>query len=294
MTPDTTPDTTDTTALRARVDEPADALVASGGPSGDGDPVVSVWLGDLEGRVYVERDADVPHYAASTMKLPLLVAALRRHESGELDLDQQVPVHNRFASAADGSPFSLDQAEDQDDDTWAALGGQRSLRSLAEHMTVKSGNLATNLVLEHVGAGAVAEVLSHAGASTTTVLTRGIEDAVAREAGLDNLVTAADLGLVLRGVAARTLARPDTCAGIEAVLARQEHRSGVPAGLPAGTYVANKTGWVDGITHDVALVRPDDRPPYVLVVLTTLDLAEAEAHKLIADVSRTVWEGWQG
>ena len=281
------------TGLRARLDELADALIARGGPAvRDGGPVVSVWLGDLDGRVIVERDADVPHYAASTMKLPLLVAALRRHESGELDLDHPVPVHNRFASAADGSAFSLDRADDQDDETWAALGEQRTLRTLAEHMTVKSGNLATNLVLEHVGAGAVAEVLSDAGASPTTVLTRGIEDAVAREAGLDNLVTAADLGLVLRGVAARTLAPEGTCAEIESVLARQEHRDGVPAGLPPGTYVANKTGWVDGVTHDVALVRPDGRPAYVLVVLTTVDVSEDDAHRCIAGISRAVWDCW--
>ena len=271
------------TGLRARIDELADALIARGGPAvRDGGPVVSVWLGDLDGRVIVERDADVPHYAASTMKLPLLVAALRRHESGELDLDHPVPVHNRFASAADGSAFSLDRADDQDDETWAALGEQRTLRTLAEHMTVKSGNLATNLVLEHVGAGAVAEVLSDAGASPTTVLTRGIEDAVAREAGLDNLVTAEDLGRVLCRV------RPS----VEEVLARQEHRDGIPAGLPEGTYVANKTGWVDGVTHDVALVRPDGRPAYVLVVLTTVDVSEDDAHRCIAGISRAVWDCW--
>ncbi len=271
------------TGLRARLDELADALIARGGPAvRDGGPVVSVWLGDLDGRVIVERDADVPHYAASTMKLPLLVAALRRHESGELDLDHPVPVHNRFASAADGSAFSLDRADDQDDETWAALGEQRTLRTLAEHMTVKSGNLATNLVLEHVGAGAVAEVLSDAGASPTTVLTRGIEDAVAREAGLDNLVTAEDLGRVLCRV------RPS----VEEVLARQEHRDGIPAGLPEGTYVANKTGWVDGVTHDVALVRPDGRPAYVLVVLTTVDVSEDDAHRCIAGISRAVWDCW--
>lgn len=271
------------TGLRARVDEMADALIARGGPSvRDESSVVSVWLGDLDGRVQVERDADVPHYAASTMKLPLLVAAHRRHDSGELDLDQPVLVHNKFASAADGSSFSLDQAEDQDDETWAAIGEQRSLRTLAEHMTVKSGNLATNLVLERVGAGAVAEVLSDAGASPTTVLTRGIEDAVAREAGLDNLVTAEDLGRVMCRVRS----------GVEEILARQEHRDGIPAGLPEGTYVANKTGWVDGVTHDVALVRPDGLPPYVLVVLTTVDVPEDAAHRCIADISRAVWDCW--
>ena len=272
-------------SVAARVDALASELVARSGPdTPGGTPVLSVWLGDLDGGVHLSREADEPHYAASTMKLPLLVAAHRLHERGDLDLDHEVPVHNRFASASDGSPFSLDQGDDQDDDTWAAVGHERPLRTLVEHMTVKSGNLATNLVLERVGAGAVADVLVDAGASAATVLPRGIEDAMAREAGLDNLVTAEDLGAVLRGVG------PD----VEAVLARQEHRGSIPAGLPEGTYVANKTGWVDGITHDVALVRPDGRPPYVLVVLTTVDVQEEVAAAFIADVSRVVWEGWEG
>jgi beta-lactamase class A len=280
-------------AVPGRVDALLAAAVEGAGPDGRrGAPVVSVWLGDLDGGVHLRRRDDVAHYAASTMKLPLLVAAHRLHAGGDLDLDRSVDVHNRFASAADGSPYSLDQGDDQDDETWAAVGGARSLRFLAEHATTHSGNLATNLLLERVGAGAVAEVLGDAGCSDTTVLPRGIEDAAAREAGLDNVVTAADLGLVLRGVAARTLAPAGTCAEIEAVLARQEHRDGVPAGLPPGTYTANKTGWVDGVSHDVALVRPEGRPAYVLVVLTTVDLPEETASALIADVSRTVWEGW--
>jgi beta-lactamase class A len=77
------------------------------------------------------------------------------------------------------------------------------------------------------------------------------------------------------------------------VLARQEHRDGIPAGLPAGTYVANKTGWVDGVTHDVALVRPDGRPAYVLVVLTTVDVSEDDGQSFIAGLSRIVWEAMQ-
>ena len=253
---------------------------------------VSLWLGTVAGATVLAREADAVHYSASTMKLPLLVAAYRRHERGELDLDAEVRVHNEFASALDGSPFSMEQSDDQDDETWDRIGTTCSLRVLARHAGVKSGNLATNLLLEHVGAGAVADVLLDAGCSPATVLPRGIEDAPAREAGLDNLVTAGDLGLVMCGIASATLAGPDTCAQVEDVLAAQEHRDQIPAGLPAGTRVANKTGWVDGILHDVALVRPEDRPPYVLAVCTTADVPEDVATRLIADVSRLVWEGW--
>ena len=252
---------------------------------------VSVWYGGLTGPPSYARDEHVPHYAASTMKLPLLVAAYRCSERGELDLDATLPVHNLFRSAADGSPFRLDRNDDQDDETWELVGGHATLRELALRSIVKSGNLATNLVLEQVGTEEVAEVLKTAGCSPDTVVQRGIEDAAAREAGLDNVVTAADLALVMRGIAARSLATEQTCIEVERVVSQQEHRDKIPAGLPTDTYVANKTGWVDGVAHDVALVRPERGEPYVLVVCTSVDTPEVEASALIAGISRLIWEG---
>lgn len=260
---------------------------------GAGEPLssgtVSVWLGEIDGSLRAGRDEDAAHYAASTMKLPLVAAAFRLHEHGLLDLDAAVPVHNCFRSAGDGSVFSLHQDDDQDDETWALMGSTATLRRLALHAVVKSGNLATNLVLEHVGPAAVAAVLQDAGCSSSTSLPRGIGDAEARRMGLDNLVTAHDLGRVLAGVGARTLAGSSTCEQIEEVLSRQEHRDKIPAGLPQGTYVANKTGWVSGVSHDAALVRPGDAAPYILVVCVTADLAEAKAAELIAEISSLAW-----
>ena len=254
--------------------------------------LVSVWLGGLDGRRVYARREHATHYAASTMKLPLLVAAYRRHERGEIDLDRQVVVHNRFRSVSDGSASSLDQGDDQDDGTWSRIGRTMSLRALARHATVLSGNLATNLLLEQVGTDEVAAVLADAGCSARTRLPRGIEDSAARRAGLDNLVTAADLALVLCGVAGRRLAGARTCHDVEEVLAGQQHREQVPAGLPEGTYVANKTGWVDGVAHDVALVRPDTAPPYVVALCTTAPASEETQYTLNAAISAAAGERW--
>jgi beta-lactamase class A len=263
------------------------ALVATRLPAG---ARVSVWAGEPGGPAWFEREADTRHYAASTMKLPLLVAAYRLAERGALDLDRTVPAHNEHRSTHDGSVFSLDREDDQDDETWDALGSQVELRTLARRAVVRSGNLATDLLLEHVGTSEVAAVLRDAGCSPATVLPRGIGDATAREHGLDNLVTAADLARVIGGVATRTLAARGTCEAVEGVLAAQEHRDQVPAGLPPDTYVANKTGWVDGVAHDVALVRPDHGAPYVLAVCTTAEADEQTLYAVNAAVSRAVWE----
>jgi beta-lactamase class A len=252
---------------------------------------VSVWLGDLAGTPRFVHRALAAHYAASTMKLPLVVAVYRRVVRGELDLDEAYPVHNDFISVLDGSTFHIDGSDDQDPETWAAIGSTRTLRELAEHAITHSSNLATNLLIEIVGLDEVAEVLRIVGCSPAMVVARGIEDAVAREAGVTNTVTAADLGLVMAAVGRReeALGGAAVLEPVEQILSRQVHVDQIPAGLPDGTPTASKSGWIPGVSHDVALVRPAGEEPFVLAVCTTVDLSEAGGAALVAGIAHDVW-----
>ncbi|MEO6996660.1 MAG: serine hydrolase [Terracoccus sp.] len=270
----------------AALEQRLDALSAESDKS-----IVSVWLADLSGHARYAYHADVAHYAASTMKLPLVLAFQGGVVSGRLDPEQAVPVHNAFRSVADGSVFSLDLADDQDPDTWAAIGSPRTAAQLAEHAITHSGNLATNLLLDLVGREAVAAVLAAVGCSPTTIVARGIEDAVARERGISNLVTAADLGLLMAAVGRRepALGGAAVCGPVEAILRRQLHVDQIPAGLPPGLPTASKSGWVPGVSHDAALVWPADRPPFVLVICTTIDRSESDAAALVASIASQVW-----
>ena len=252
---------------------------------------VSVWLGDLSGQARYARQADFGHYAASTMKLPLVLAFQRQVVSGALDPERAVAVHNAFRSVADGSVFSLDPSDDQDPDTWASIGSSRTVAQLAEHAITHSGNLATNLLLDLVGRDEVAAVLADVGCSPTTVVGRGIEDAVARENGISNTVTAADLGLLLAAVGRRepALGGEAVCGPVEAILRRQRHVDQIPAGLPPGIPTASKSGWVPGVSHDAALIWPPGRPSVVLVICTTIDRDEQDAAALVASIASEVW-----
>ncbi|MER6754628.1 serine hydrolase [Micromonospora echinofusca] len=248
------------------------------------------------------RHADTTHYAASTMKAAVLVALHRAAEAGTLDLDAPVPVRNEFDSALPGAPrFSCARHYDNDEAVWERVGADGTLRWLAHRMIVRSSNLATNLVIDHVGLPAVARVWDLAGARHS-VTGRGIEDFAAREAGVTNLVTAADLAALLGALAAGAdrpgpLASPAGCAAMLDVLFAQEHREDLAAGLPEGTRIAHKNGWVRGVRHGAGVVFPDDAPPYAVVVCTTTDLADGgpsgeeddDACRLIARVSAAAW-----
>lgn len=250
---------------------------------------VSVWCGRLAAPAAYTRLADSTHYAASTMKVAVLAAAYRLGDAGTLDLDAGVPVHAEFASAAgDGSSFTMKHGYDNDDQVWDRLGGAAPLRWLLRRMVVRSSNLATNLVLERTGTGPVNDAWRAAGATRATT-GRGIEDYAAGRAGRDNLVTAADLARLLTAIATGTLASSTACEQMLNVLLSQEFTEDLAAGLPPGTRIAHKNGWVDNIRHGVGVVYPADAPPYTIAVCTTTDLPADDATRLVASISAAAW-----
>jgi beta-lactamase class A len=125
------------------------------------------------------------------------------------------------------------------------------------------------------------------------VTRRGIEDYAARDAGLDNLVTPADLAALFNAIELGAAASASSCAEMLDVLAAQEHRVDLAAGLPDGVRIAHKNGWIPGARHSVGLVYADDAPPYVIAVCTSGDPASYDdeaACELIARLSTAAWE----
>jgi len=247
---------------------------------------VSVWCGGLSGVPDYARLATTSHLAASTIKVALLVAAYRQADAGVLNLDTEVAVHDDFASVVSGR-FVMDHGYDNDDEPWDRLGQTASLRWLARRMIVRSSNLATDLVLEHVGYDAVAAAVAECGAVGTD-LRKPICDDVASERGIVNTATAAGLAALFGALANATAASPRACAEMLDLLRAQEYLEGIAAGLPAGTGVASKGGWIDEARHDAALIEPADAAPYLLVVCTS-GLADDASLTIIRDLAAASW-----
>lgn len=248
-------------------------------------------MGAPDGTAWLSRDADRTHPAASTMKLPVLVALHAQAAAGQLDLDASVPVSASTPSAVPGAQVTVTQDYDNDDQPWERLGEMASLRWLSERAIVRSSNLATNQLLQHVGLPAVARVLASAGATHSHVR-RGIQDVASLRAApqAGNDVTAADLAALLRSLATGRLLPPGATEEVLHLLSQVEDNDAIPAGLPAGTWCAHKPGWIEGACHDAALVRPTGEQAFVLVILTRADLPEEAGFQLVADLTRACWD----
>lgn len=238
-------------------------------------------------------DADRSMHAASTMKVPVMIEVFRRADAGTLSLDSLVVVRNLFASIVDGSPYTLDPGDDSDSSMYARVGTGVSIRELVMRMIQRSSNLATNTIIALVGPARVDSTARALGAMHTRVL-RGVEDGLAFKAGRNNTLTASDLATLLAAIADDRAASPASCAAMRAILTAQEFNTEIPAGLPPGTVVAHKTGWITGALHDAAIVYPagpagGPGSAYILVVLTSDIPDERVARALIVDISRMVY-----
>ena len=74
------------------------------------------------------------------------------------------------------------------------------------------------------------------------------------------------------------------------ILHEQEFRSGIPAGVPDGVTVVHKTGAIDDALDDAALVQSGPQGAYVLSICTKGVGGDVEGWKLLADISRAVWQ----
>lgn len=234
-------------------------------------------------------NADTRMHAASTMKVPVMMRLFLDQAEGLRSLDDSVEVTRTFRSIVDGSPFELPMDSDSDTTYYGRVGERVPLRDLVERMITWSSNLATNIVIQEAGAERVTAMLRELGADSMEVL-RGVEDTKAFQAGLSNTATARDLGVVMAQVARGERFSDRERAEMLAILERQHFRENIPAGLPEGTRVANKTGWITAHNHDAAVVFPEGAPPYVLAVMVRGIEEQEEAAALVASVSRVVWD----
>lgn len=250
---------------------------------------VALWFEDLATGATLGINDTVTFHAASTMKVPVMIELFRRADAGTLDLRDRIPLGNRFASIVDSSPYTLSASEDSDGALYARIGAPISFRELNERMIVRSSNLATNVLIERLDPTRVTSTARALGGEGVMVR-RGVEDGVAFRAGLNNTTTARGLGKLLTALERGEAASAWATIAMRETLMRQEFNDEIPAGLPPGTRVAHKTGWITATTHDAAIVYPPSRAPFVLVILTRAIPERTDAQRLMADLARLVWD----
>ncbi|MGE5497752.1 MAG: serine hydrolase, partial [Syntrophothermus sp.] len=208
---------------------------------------------------------------------------------GKFSLDDSITVKNEFKSIVDGSPFILEAGRDGGEGLYKYLGQKLTIRFLIHEMITVSSNLATNLLIELAGPENVHNTIRALGTKKMKVL-RGVEDNKAFEKGLNNSVTASDLGLLFEKLASEEIIDAESCREMTDILLDQKFNDLIPAKLPKDVKVAHKTGSITGVRHDSGFVILPDGRKYVLVLLSKNLKDEKKAVDALTDISRIIYD----
>ncbi len=221
-----------------------------------------IFVADLDGAVLYERDADGRYPSASVIKIPLLMTLYADVAAGRLSLDDRVPVGERVPGS--GVLRHLPDLADL------------SVRDHAMLMTIVSDNTATNRLIERVGMDRVAARLAEWGCTVTT-LQRRMFDVDAATRGLDNVASPRELGqLLLRLVRGELVDRP-TSDAVLAVLEQTQDHTLIRRYLPDGARVAHKTGSLEKVRSDAAVIWKDRAVMAVGLVDGVADIRTAQS-----------------
>ncbi|ROR73215.1 serine hydrolase [Bogoriella caseilytica] len=236
--------------------------------SGEGPaPFVAYRLATAEGAILAENHPDETFIPASTLKLAILVAVARALEGGALSLDHEVPVVSSWPSDFDGTPFDFSYDADEVDNAWPAEGTPISVGDILERMITVSSNEATNMAYDLVGKESVAAVFADAGCTHSALGRKYGDMLAAQHFGRVSYCTAGDLATLMGATVRGDLIGAQWTRYVTDLLSRQQDQV-IGGVVPAGTPWGSKSGWVDGIRHDVAYIGEPGPRALVLGVCT--------------------------
>jgi beta-lactamase class A/enterochelin esterase-like enzyme len=262
---------------------------------GDFQGTVTLYAKNLDtGATVGIRETD-PVRTASTIKLPILCAVFDQVAQGKVKWDDKLTVVKELKASGSGVIASE-----------FADGVQIPLSDAAHLMMVLSDNTATNLVLDRVNSDAVNAYLDKIGITTTRSMRKILggpnEALIGRSAagklpenqkyGL-GMSTPRDMVMILEKLDRGEIVSADASKEILAIMRRCQDDKGVRRRL-GGMTIANKTGALDALRSDVALVNS---PGGKIAMAITVDGMKTDwsvdnpGLVMIADLAKLIVDG---
>ncbi len=226
---------------------------------------------DIDSGRYVDLNGTEPVAAASTIKVPILVAFLQQVDAGNLALNQALVLQEQHLAGGSGT-----LAND-------AIGSEYTALDVATRMIIHSDNTATNMLIEALGGQ---EALNQQFATwrlEATVLRNPLPDLEGT-----NTTSTRDLALLMALVDQGDVLSRRSRERMFSVMQRTVNRSLIAFSLTDGSLVANKTGDIALALGDVALVDTPNGNRYALAIMVQRPNNDGRASELIRRITETV------
>ncbi len=257
------------------------------------DGTVGLYVEVMDTGEVFEINPDYVFPSASVIKIPMLALLLRdvQEKRADWNAPRAIAPNNRVGGTGILVSLDADYAP--------------SLSVLATLMITLSDNTATNEIMDIIGIDRFNQFCRDMGYSHI-MLMRKMLDFEAIKQGRNNYMCAGEAGRLLSSIAKGEFVNKEVCETIIGIMERQQCLNKLPALLPAipswaskeertnmkpGTVlVANKTGDLTGIQHDVGVFTLPDGRRYVIAMFTGGLASDRDGIMAIAKVSRAVYD----
>ncbi len=231
-----------------------------------------IFLVDLDTGTYVDWQGQSILPAASTIKVPILVAFFQDVDAGKIRLDEPLTLEPDVIGTGSGEL------------QYQKLGHQYTALEVVTKMSAISDNTATNMIIKRLGGAAVLNQRFQSWGLTATVINNPLPDLEGT-----NTTTARDLGNLMGMLNQGQLLTLRSRDRLLNIMQQTVNNSLLPKGLGSGATIAHKTGDIGSLVGDVGLVDMPNGKRYIIVTMVKRPHNDGSASELIRNISRTVY-----
>ncbi|MEM1366402.1 MAG: serine hydrolase [Cyanobacteria bacterium P01_H01_bin.15] len=228
---------------------------------------------DLDNGAYVNRAGSQPFPAASTIKIPILIAYLEALDEGKVFLDQPLTQKQELIGGGSGEMQGY------------PAGTKFSSLDTITKMIIISDNTATNLVIDKLGGPDAVNARFQTWGLKHTKINNLLPDLEGT-----NTTSPQDLALLLGKVAQGEILSLSSRDRLLQIMRRTKTRTLLPQGLESDAVIANKTGDIGFIIGDAGIIEMPTGKRYVAAVITHRPYNDVRGRVMIQKMSRAGYQ----
>ncbi|MEP0799266.1 class A beta-lactamase-related serine hydrolase [Funiculus sociatus GB2-A5] len=232
-----------------------------------------VFLVDLETNAYLDLSGSEVFAAASTIKVPILVAFFQDVDAGKIRLDEKLTLEQNAIAGGSGEL------------QYKKPGTQYTALEVATKMIIISDNTATNMLIQRLGGAQALNQRFQSWGLTATVIHNLLPDLEGT-----NTTTPKDLANLMAMVNQGNLMSLPSRDRLLDIMQRTVTNSLLPKGLGKGATIAHKTGDIGSLLADVGLIDLPSGKRYIAAVMVKRPHNDYKASELIRQISRTAYQ----
>ena len=232
-----------------------------------------IFLVDLDTKGYVKIRAKEPISAASTIKLPILVAFFQDVDSGKIKLEEELTMTEEAIAGGSG------------DMQYQPPGTKFSALETATKTIVISDNTATNMLIERIGGKEVLNQRFSAMGLMETKINNPLPDLTGT-----NTTTPQDLGNLLVKIDSGELLSLRSRDRLLHIMSNVEKDILLPQGIESDALIAHKTGDIKSVLADVGMIDMPSGKRYIASMLVKRPDNSLQAQEFIQQASGITYQ----